>query len=152
MDSKTLAPRREPLRLIVYLSSVVQLLSESELEEILELARCRNAEANITGLLLYAEGNVIQAIEGPPDGLRQLYSKILADTRHRGVITLLDKPTDKRIFSNWSMGLAKTTRDRLDFIDGLTNFLETGESGDQIDSRQVMLLLKQFRKSSRLAA
>jgi hypothetical protein len=49
---------------LVYVSVARELMSDEDLKAILEVARRKNAERNITGMLLYRSGYFIQALEG----------------------------------------------------------------------------------------
>lgn len=89
-----------------------------ELLELLEFARRHNAAAGITGMLLYKDGNFIQALEGPEAAVRALYRRIQLDTRHRGILKLLDEPIAARRFEHWSMGFRHLT----DEVLGLAGF------------------------------
>ena len=73
---------------LVYVSAAVTWFSESELRALLTSARFRNEHAGITGMLLYKDGNFMQALEGPEDAVRALYRRIEGDRRHRGLLVL----------------------------------------------------------------
>jgi hypothetical protein len=88
---------------LVYVSSATHLMAESELIDLLRTCRDNNAEAGITGMLLYKDGNFMQALEGPEDAVTRVHSKILADPRHKGLITLVREPLESRQFGEWSM-------------------------------------------------
>jgi hypothetical protein len=47
---------------IVYASSALQLFTKPELQTLLEKARQNNAKLNVTGMLLYKDGNFMQAL------------------------------------------------------------------------------------------
>jgi hypothetical protein len=49
---------------LVYVSAAVTWFSEAELRALLTGARFRNENADITGMLLYKDGNFMQALEG----------------------------------------------------------------------------------------
>lgn len=88
---------------LVYLSTSHDLLSDQELAEILIASQRNNTRLDITGALIYHDGNFIQLLEGPEEAVLTLYDKIKADPRHGGVVTLIQAPTEKREFANWSM-------------------------------------------------
>ncbi len=48
---------------IVYLSSATNLMTDAEIEALLVSARNSNAAQNITGVLMYLDGNFVQCIE-----------------------------------------------------------------------------------------
>jgi Sensors of blue-light using FAD len=95
------------LRAIVYFSSAVHCLTDSELERLLMQCRRANALAEITGVLLVHEMRFIQCIEGPPLAVSRTFDRIRASRLHRHVITVLDRPIAFRDFAEWSMGLAR---------------------------------------------
>jgi len=60
---------------------------------------------NISGVLSYKDGRIIQLIEGKTTQLERLYADILNDKRHQDVLTLLDIKDSQRIFLEWGMVL-----------------------------------------------
>jgi hypothetical protein len=76
---------------LIYLSDLVD-RNESALAAILQSASRHNQRDGITGMLLYAEGNFLQVIEGEPAAV------------HRNVTVLLEDALSERHFSQWSMG------------------------------------------------
>jgi hypothetical protein len=85
-------------------------MTDAQLGNLLVQARERNATLGITGLLLYRDGNFIQTIEGPSAATDELMTSIRVDSRHRGMIVMLDTEDDSREFGNWAMGFRHTTR------------------------------------------
>jgi hypothetical protein len=88
---------------LVYLSTSRHLLTDDELAEILLVSQRNNEKVDITGALIYHDGNFIQLLEGPEEAVLTLYDKIKADRRHGGVLTLVQSPIEKREFASWSM-------------------------------------------------
>lgn len=95
---------------IVYISAATKDMDSLALQEILGSARESNRRNQITGFLMYHDGQFFQVLEGSEDALRQCFEKICQDTRHKGIIKLLDQPCDERSFSNWNMGLTSLTQ------------------------------------------
>ena len=89
---------------IIYLSSGVKVFSDEEINSLLDLSRKNNANYGITGLLLYADGNFLQIIEGEKEAIEMTYQKILNDSRHKNIILITNEPIKKRSFSDWKMG------------------------------------------------
>ncbi len=87
------------------------LLSEQELEELLQKSRRNNLAADITGLLLYKDGVFMQTLEGPEAAVRTVLEKIKSDPRHRNFTTLMEARILERSFASWSMGFKRITRD-----------------------------------------
>ena len=92
------------MKRVIYLSSATKPISDEEISLLLTVSRKRNLENNITGLLLYADGNFIQIIEGNELDVNLLFDKIQKDSRHKNVITVVNEKIKKRSFSDWSMG------------------------------------------------
>jgi hypothetical protein len=88
---------------LIYLSDLVD-RKESVLADILQSAVRHNQHNGVTGMLLYAEGNFLQVIEGEPAAVQETFERIRKDARHRNVTVLLEEPLSERHFSQWSMG------------------------------------------------
>lgn len=95
---------RNTLHRIVYISTSNNHLSDTELQNILSVSRKNNSEKNITGILIYNDGNILQVLEGDKKDLHSLYGVITQDHRHYGCIILQDTPSGTRSFAEWSMG------------------------------------------------
>lgn len=136
---------------LVYVSSAVRFMSDEELAELLRVSRENNARLDITGLLLYKDGNFIQALEGPEEAVLQLYDKISRDPRHVGVMTLVKEPVKNRLFPEWSMGFQNVNKMEASELPGFSAFLIesfTPENFRQNPSR-VTVLLTTFKKMIR---
>ncbi len=107
MDS--VAPATQTLRQIVYVSHAIRPMPEDELAVLLARSRERDAALGITGMLLYRGGNFIQTIEGPEDSVEALLSALRRDTRHDGMIVILDLPATGREFGDWAMAFRRIT-------------------------------------------
>jgi len=107
--STTLAPE-ENLVSLVYVSSGTRQMDDSEILDILRASRNKNARLQITGMLLYKDGNFLQVLEGREEALSELMGYIERDNRHRGVITLLKKPLAQRQFPDWSMAFKNLSK------------------------------------------
>jgi hypothetical protein len=91
------------MRYIVYTSTATYPFAEADLKQMLGHWRETNARLDITGVLLYSEGNIMQVLEGPAESIQGLFGTIAADVRHRTVVKLGDGPLQARTFSDWSM-------------------------------------------------
>jgi len=77
----------------------------TDIRNILETARVKNKEHDLTGALIYCEeGLFIQFLEGPPDNLEQLLTNLKNDQRHRSLTVVYDDWTEARWFAGWRMG------------------------------------------------
>jgi lipopolysaccharide biosynthesis regulator YciM len=135
---------------LVYASSTTEFLNDQALSELLQVSRTNNAKLDITGLLLYKDGNVIQALEGPDESVRALYEKIKRDPRHNGIIKLVEETITERRFPNWSMGFQSVKRLPID-MPGFNPFLTDSSLVEvfQRNPTKVYVLLMAFRDSVR---
>jgi len=66
-------------------------------------AKARNRGLGVTGMLLYSDNQFFQWLEGPPEGVTQIWDSIRQDPRH-GHIELIDHHTRSlRLFGDWDM-------------------------------------------------
>jgi hypothetical protein len=72
--------------------------------DIVSTARERNAEAKISGFLMFDRMRYHQILEGDTDKVNVLYERIKADRRHTNVETLALTAISARGFPDWSMG------------------------------------------------
>jgi hypothetical protein len=93
---------------ILYLSTANQPFSPGDISELLQKARARNDAAHITGMLVYSDGDFLQALEGEPENVIEVYGRISVDPRHRD-ISLLQRGIGygDRLFPNWAMGFKR---------------------------------------------
>ena len=88
---------------LTYISTASRDITELAVNDILKSARRNNAAAGVTGLLLYDGKRFLQALEGGAEAVNRIYDAIKADPRHRAIVLLSSRETDKRAFGNWSM-------------------------------------------------
>lgn len=94
---------------IIYLSSAKQLYTSADLSDILTKSRINNTGKNVTGLLLYHEGSILQVLEGDKETVMEVYAIIEKDSRHHNVIKMVTGTADERNFPDWSMGFKTVT-------------------------------------------
>jgi hypothetical protein len=77
-------------------------LSTPELHAMLDAFRSRNLQLGITGILLHSHGRFLQLVEGGPEEIDRLITRIHADPRH---YDLCDRRLTfpRRLFADWSM-------------------------------------------------
>ncbi len=72
-------------------------------DDILAVARERNASIDVTGALLFTEGRFVQVLEGERDKVHEVFDRIGADARHADVEILSAQYSERRRFKEWSM-------------------------------------------------
>ncbi len=103
---------------LVYCSKAKPDTDASVIRSILETARNFNSKNDISGCLLYYQGEFIQYLEGKQIEILQLYDRIKADPRHREVTLLSHGEIQAREFGDWSMAFEDFTgdNDQLQFL------------------------------------
>jgi hypothetical protein len=132
---------------IIYLSSAVKYLSDEEIGMLLKQSRNRNRENNISGVLLYIEGDFLQVIEGEKEAIENIFENIKKDSRHKGIICVFNQKVEKREFPDWSMGFYKSNYENLRKICGFENLNK--KELFTINDKTVSIFLSTFIKSRR---
>lgn len=130
------------MKQLVYISTAVNLMSDNDLIEILDVSRTRNTEHKVTGILLYSNGTFIQLLEGMAADVNLIYESIERDTRHKNVIKLVDERSSRRNFPQWSMGFSLVDADKSKDMIGYLN--STDEILNVDKDQKVITMLKNF--------
>jgi hypothetical protein len=135
--------------LIVYVSSAVELFSDAELTELLKKSRQNNGSLDITGMLLYRDGNFLQLLEGPREAVLTLVEKIKKDPRHHGFLALLQQEQKDREFAGWEMGFKRIDADSE--LPGYSDFLKRSFKSEELvkNPSKALKLLQTFRETMR---
>ena len=92
------------LKRIKYVSRFQRDLSKAEIEDLVAKAANKNAELDITGVLMTAGKMFFQVLEGPAESIDELFSTICADGRHTDVLLLSSEHrVPERIYPDWAM-------------------------------------------------
>ena len=120
---------------LVYISKAHKDLSDRELDKILSVSREGNARKDISGLLLFVDGDFLQVLEGEKSGVENLYEHIGLDSRHFRVKRLQSGETTERLFGDWSMAYTpfspEETRKLIGDGDFFTKFSPSNDSDEQ---------------------
>jgi len=134
---------------LIYVSSAKKEMNDEELYYLLEQSRARNIRKNITGMLLYLNGNFIQILEGDKKDVEKIYEDIVIDDRNTGNILISKEKINERIFPNWSMGFKHLKKEHSN-IPGYTEFLNKEMKPKEIanNPNEVVDLLFMFRNNT----
>jgi hypothetical protein len=132
---------------IIYLSTASHFLEKEEIDSLLKQSCEFNLENDITGILLYVDGDFIQVLEGNKSIICSLFEKIQNDKRHKGVICVINRAIQQRQFSDWSMGYYATNYQNLSEIPGFENINK--EELFNYKDHTVSIFLNTFMKSHR---
>ena len=89
---------------LIYTAALTERATRQDLLDIAQKSAVKNAENDITGILLTKEGSVLQVLEGDQTKVEALYAKIKNDPRIGNQIVLIRREGEKREFPQWSMG------------------------------------------------
>lgn len=89
---------------LCYVSSAINTLSEEDLEHLFRVNKRNNTHLNISGILVYNNGNFLQILEGEKLRIQNLFRKICQDSRHNNIIKLIDTSIEERIFDDYELG------------------------------------------------
>jgi hypothetical protein len=129
---------------IIYASVATEGFTSAQLTELLQKARVENERLQLTGMLLYSDGNFFQVLEGEPDAVDGMYKKLHLDKRHHQLTMVVREPIAKRYFADWSMGFSSVTPEELSEVDGLNDFFQGGSCFVGLDSGRAKKLLAAF--------
>lgn len=97
----------DDLRSLAYRSVATSPPTEAQLSELLRVARKRNKNEGLSGVLLSDRGAFFQWLEGPSAALERVWDSISRDPRHRDIRVLRDEPTNARLFEGWDLRVAQ---------------------------------------------
>ncbi len=92
---------------LVYSSKATQPFWPDDLFLLVEKSRRKNEMRDITGMLLFHEGNFLQLLEGPERAVLSCFKLVQSDPRHTSVQVLLTQTREQRDFPDWTMGFEK---------------------------------------------
>lgn len=148
----------EVIKQIVYISRAAKNLKPQDVEDILEVAREKNHQLDITGFLLFNGKSFVQLLEGPPENVTRLYGQIEEDPRHERSQIILEHMSTSRLLSNWSMaysyldgseaGVFGGTLDRAS-VREMASILRTGDSVLRESIAETLLHLAGLNKYSK---
>lgn len=125
---------------IIYLSRASRAMSDDQLADLLVQAREANAQQDITGALVYGDGQFMQIIEGEEATLAMLYARLLQDGRHGQVFKFADKPILQRSFADWSMAFRPISAEQFRELRGYLTPEQLNLRGPHLSATDDMLL------------
>ena len=136
---------------LLYMSTAAPSFDQECLQDLLRVARHRNLEHGITGMLLYKDDSFMQAIEGEDEVVRRLYNNIQRDPRHFAINTMVERQIEEREFPDWTMACCNPefldSEDLAAFNDYL---LKRDANEDQAKTRSMAaIFLKKFKHAVR---
>jgi len=93
---------------ILYFSVLAEGQSPNVVGQIAAQARARNAERDVTGLLVFDGMHFCQHIEGPAEAVFHLIERLQQDPRHTAVRVVYEGPCAERRYRRFDLGFAQT--------------------------------------------
>ncbi|WP_024553251.1 diguanylate phosphodiesterase [Franconibacter helveticus 513] len=93
------------LTTIIYRSHICDDVPVKKLEEMVATANLKNGETGVTGILLFNGTHFFQLLEGPEEGVLEIYNHICEDARHYNIVELLRDYAPSRRFGKAGMEL-----------------------------------------------
>jgi hypothetical protein len=120
------------------------------LAAILDSSERNNKRNNITGMMSYSDGNVMQVLEGEKETVLKTYQAVQMDLRHYDIFLLLEEEIATRIFASWSMGFRQiSTADMQEFPLAANVFkVRPSEIALRVQPSDVLIILKSFADGS----
>lgn len=118
---------------LIYDSATYETCSTMDLPLFLSTIRESNMRLNITGMLLYHNGNLMQIIEGEEEAVHAIFEKIKIDKRHFDVSKLIEFKITNRCYSDWTMAFKKLSETNWSTVKGFLN-LEDNQIGTPASS------------------
>lgn len=131
---------------IIYLSRATDSFNDTQLQAVLDEARYYNAQHDITGILLYGNGQFFQVLEGEEEAVRATYQRISQDPRHRDIVAFADKAIEARAFPEWHMAYRPLAPEPIIEPFGYVtpDNMQLEREGLSLADRQLLILLRSF--------
>ncbi len=129
----------------IYTSAATHTFDALELAEMLRRARENNDRLCLTGMLLYTQGSFFQVLEGSPEVVEAMFSRIAHDERHQQVTKIISEPIPRRSFTDWTMGFQDISREELADIPDMNDFFGASRCFTDLDAGRAKKLLAAFR-------
>ncbi|MGB5418460.1 BLUF domain-containing protein [Algibacter sp.] len=130
------------LKTICYISDSREYESLENVKKIYTKAKQNNLKLNITGILIYQNGNFLQVLEGHEEQVDKTYEKIRNDSRHRNIIKVINNTIEQRIFEDYNFGFSiiKSSQE----FNELNDYLNWLKHADNKIANKVILMVENF--------
>jgi hypothetical protein len=91
-------------------------LDAAAFDSILKSSQWNNTLDLVTGVLVVAEANFLQVIEGSREAVGKCFARIMADSRHHNVQVISCGDVSRRLFQDWNMRLVNVHRIRQEIL------------------------------------
>lgn len=98
---------------IAYISELAEGVAGDAIAQFVRRASAFNAQAGVTGILLFDGTRFLQYIEGPEDGVHAAYGRITGSKLHTKIIELGRADVGRRFFPYWGMRMLPAQAEQL---------------------------------------
>ncbi len=133
------------MKALCYISNFDDNLKKYDIDDLIQFVNLKNKQEGITGVLLIRNKYFFQILEGEEAQIDRLYSKIKKDTRHQGLLKILDKKIEGRIFSAYNSGQFKII-DRYSDAKKLVTYFNWIKNADYLEADELISLTNNFLK------
>jgi hypothetical protein len=130
---------------IIYSSKATPGFTEHQIPALLDAARTANAARDVTGMLLYIDGNFFQILEGAKATVAEVFERIRRDSRHSRVTQIIREPIVERSFGEWTMGFSTLGLEEIKQHIGENDFFTSATCFEQMTPGRAKKLLNAFR-------
>lgn len=126
---------------VLYISKLVKGQPLSTIDDILNVSRKNNAINNVSGVLLFRNGEFLQLLEGDKLDVYYTLKKIRDDKRHTGLEILHEGEIQHKLFDKWSMAYKPEGEKNPEINDRVTELFQKNSIKNNL---QLMSLLNKF--------
>jgi hypothetical protein len=140
-------------RLVYYSRNRIQKADadfQAEVESILRVSQANNAEAKVTGALIFNNGVFAQVLEGGRADVETTFERIQRDDRHDDVQVLSFEPEAERRFASWSMAFIGRSKRHLDLFGHLAQ--ASGFEAKRLQGERVLEIMHTIALEDEIAA
>jgi hypothetical protein len=117
---------------LVYISQAKENMTLTTLVVLLMQARALNERHQVTGALVYGDGQFMQVIEGEEAIVKDLYARLAKDARHYNVRTLAEGPLLTRSFAQWSMAFGEVPAGQFEVLRRVAEYQTPAQMAGQL--------------------
>jgi hypothetical protein len=99
-------------------------------------------------MLLYIEGSFFQILEGAPQAVASIFSRIHSDGRHGQVTRIISEPIAQRDFEQWTMGYLGLRLFEAGRLTGENDFFADASCVHKLNCGRAQKLLNVFKGGS----
>lgn len=96
----------EQLIELIYFSIPLRSFKEIEIQKMLSQVRPKNQAMHVTGMLLYANEQFLQVLEGRRKDVNSIFQSISHDARHYDINLVSVRDIEERNFEHWDMAFS----------------------------------------------